>query len=165
MSAGTAHGERAYLRLMGGFGLSTAAGAPGEIPSRRARGLLAYVHLAPDRSASRERLGGLLWSDRAETQAKASLRQCLFELRDGLSTAGLDILAVGRERIAVPVQTLTSDVPALELALAAQDPAAIATLPGLMAGGRLLDGLELGGLFQDWLDQGAGQVGKAPGGK
>jgi adenylate cyclase len=150
----TVQSSPAVLRLMGGFKLCAADGAPVDISNRRARALLAYLHLASDRSARRERLCGLLWSDRAETQARASLRQCLFELRDGLSAAGLDLLDVGRERITAPAQALASDVTALEDALAAHDaPAAVAALPGLMAGGRLLEGMELGGLFQDWLDQ------------
>jgi len=161
MSDRTAHDDRARLGLIGGFKLSTASGAPVEISNRRARALLAYVHLAPDRTAVRERLGGLLWSDRAEAQARASLRQCLFDLRDCLSNAGLDLLDVGRERIAVPIQRLNSDVAELERALAGEDPASIAALPGLMTGGGLLAGMELGGLFQDWLDQARAQFEQA----
>ena len=157
----TAQDSRAVLGLIGGFKLSTADGAPVEISNRRARGLLAYVHLAPDQTAVREKLGGLLWSDRAESQARASLRQCLFDLRDTLSAFELDVLDVGRERIVAPTHKLNSDVAQLEFALASQDPASIAALPGFMAGGRLLDGLELGGLFQDWLDQARAQFEQA----
>ena len=157
----TAQDGRAVLGLIGGFKLSPADGEPVEISNRRARGLLAYLHLAPDQTAVREKLGGLLWSDRAEAQARASLRQCLFDLRDTLSTFGLDVLDVGRERIVAPARKLNSDVAQLERALAGQDPASIAALPGLMAGGRLLDGLELGGLFQDWLDQARAQFEQA----
>ncbi len=123
------------------------------VPNRRGRGLLAYLCLAPDHSAHRERLCGLLWSDRGEVQARASLRQCLFELRDSLSSAGLDLLDVGRETLALRTTATTSDITELTHALVNADLNALIAHLGLMGRGRLLEGLELGGLFQDWLDQ------------
>jgi len=145
------------LRLAGGFELHDQAGRPVEISSRRARALLAYLYLAPGQSARRERLCGLLWSDRAEAQARASLRQCLFELRERLAASGLDLLDVGREKIALRPGSLHCDVTTLELALASGDFPSMASLPALLTGGRLLEGLDLGGLFQDWRDQASAQ--------
>ncbi|MEO5494653.1 MAG: hypothetical protein ABIR08_11600 [Sphingomonas sp.] len=49
--------------------------------ARKARGLLAYLSLSPDHAASRREIVDLLWSDRGPDQARASLRQCLFELK------------------------------------------------------------------------------------
>src|SRR5271156_3100227 len=125
MSAADARAAGARLRLLGGFSLADADGAAIVISSRRARGLIAYLHLAPDGGAHRERLCGLLWSDRPEAQARASLRQCLFELRDELARAHLDILEVGRERIAISPGTLSSDITDLRAALAAQNAEAL----------------------------------------
>src|SRR5262245_1215562 len=69
----------ARARLLGGFQLIGPDQAPIRITSRRARCLLAVVCLEGDEGVLRDRLCGLLWSDRAEEQARASLRQCLFE--------------------------------------------------------------------------------------
>lgn len=48
---------------------------------RKARALLAVVVTHAERQIDREALVGLLWSDRAPQQGRASLRQCLVELR------------------------------------------------------------------------------------
>ena len=153
MSNAYAHPVEARLRLFGGFALSGRDGAPLAISSRRGRGLLAYLFLAPDHGATRERLCGLLWSDRGEAQARASLRQCLLELRDNLSSANLNILDVGRERIALRAPLMSSDVSDLRRALASDDADALVSILGTIGDGRLLQDIEIGGLFQDWLDQ------------
>jgi DNA-binding SARP family transcriptional activator len=72
------------LRLFGGVELRSdrAPGAPP--PGRKVRALLAYLALSPDLPCPREKLMALLWSDRAEEQARASLRQALTELRHAL---------------------------------------------------------------------------------
>lgn len=145
--------DRARLRLMGGFRLAGPGGATVAVTSRRARGLLAYLALAPEQTATRERLCGLLWSDRGEPQARASLRQCLLELRDNLATAGLDILDVGRERIALRPGLLSSGVNDLQRALAGDDADILVAALDELGDGRLLEDVEIGGLFQDWLDQ------------
>jgi DNA-binding SARP family transcriptional activator len=153
MSDPTPAPHRARLRLFGGFALNGPGGAWVAISSRRARGLLSYLLLAPDHGATRERLCGLLWSDRGETQARASLRQCLLELRDNLSGAKLDILDVGRERIALHAALMSSDVSDLRRALAGDDPDVLISMLATLGDGRLLEDIEIGGLFQDWLDQ------------
>ena len=49
--------------------------------AKKARALITYLAAMPDRTAARNTLTALLWSDRGNEQARASLRQCLFELR------------------------------------------------------------------------------------
>jgi TolB-like protein/DNA-binding winged helix-turn-helix (wHTH) protein/tetratricopeptide (TPR) repeat protein len=49
--------------------------------SRKARALVAYLASHPDKEFRRERIAELLWSDRGEEQARASLRQVLLELK------------------------------------------------------------------------------------
>ena len=153
MSNAYAQPTEARLRLFGGFALSDRDGAPAPISSRRGRGLLAYLFLSPDHGATRERLCGLLWSDRGEAQARASLRQCLLELRDNLSSANLDILDVGRERVALRASLMSSDLSDLRRALASDDADALVSVLDAVGDGRLLEDIEIGGLFQDWLDQ------------
>ena len=65
---------------------------------RKARAILAWLAAHPDMPVSRERLAGLLWSDRGEEQARASLRQCLYELRH-LSNGGASLLSVARDHV------------------------------------------------------------------
>src|SRR6516225_4915803 len=55
----------------------------GKIP-RKARALLAYLAAQQGRTASRERLGDLLWPYQGSEQARHSLRNCLLELRKAL---------------------------------------------------------------------------------
>lgn len=147
----TPHATR--LQLLGSFGLRGANGAPIAIASRRARGLLAYLYLARDHGAAREQLCGLLWSDRGETQARSSLRQCLFDLRNLLSAAHLDILDAGRDRICLQADTMGSDITELRAALDDHDTAPLVALLGLVGRARLLEDLDLPGLFEDWLAQ------------
>ena len=72
------------LRVLGGFELQSGRGPDGTPPGRKVRALLACLALSPGISWPRERLMALLWSDRAEEQARASLRQALTELRQVL---------------------------------------------------------------------------------
>jgi DNA-binding SARP family transcriptional activator/energy-coupling factor transporter ATP-binding protein EcfA2 len=76
------------LDLLGGFSLRLPSGAAIRLPTRKGRSLLAYLALTPNRAEPRATLLGLLWSDRAEAQARGSLRQELHALRQAL--AGMD---------------------------------------------------------------------------
>ena len=80
---------------------------------------MAIVALAKG-PVSRARLTDLLWGDRGEEQAKASLRQALYELRD-LSSSGL--LTVSRESVELGPKRLWTDVGAIYGAI---DPAEVA---------------------------------------
>ncbi|HEU0284979.1 MAG TPA: trifolitoxin synthesis, TfuA, partial [Sphingomicrobium sp.] len=84
--------------------------------ARKTRALLAIVALAKG-PVTRARLTDLLWGDRGEEQAKASLRQALYELRDfagaGLLTANRDTVAAGPKRLWTDVGEIeTADRPA-----------------------------------------------------
>ncbi|PWE48554.1 hypothetical protein DEM26_17285 [Thioclava sp. NG1] len=58
--------------------------------SRRGQALLAFLSQQPEMRAERARLADLLWSDRSEVQARASLRQELSVLRRVLPEGVLD---------------------------------------------------------------------------
>ncbi len=58
------------------------------LPNRKCRALLAYLALSDSREETREALLGLLWSDADEERARASLRQCLYEVRAALEAQG-----------------------------------------------------------------------------
>src|SRR5512134_3396239 len=76
--------KRAQLRLLGGFDLHSAEGRAAIPAGRKVRALLACLALSPGKPWPREKLMALLWSDRGEEQARASLRQALAELRRAL---------------------------------------------------------------------------------
>ncbi|SIT11542.1 TolB amino-terminal domain-containing protein [Roseivivax lentus] len=77
---------RVVLHLSGSF-RAEREGIPLEGLSRRAQGLLAYLGCQPAMRAERSALADLLWSDRGESQARASLRQELSVLRKALGDA------------------------------------------------------------------------------
>ncbi|MCA0271677.1 MAG: hypothetical protein LCH69_06375 [Proteobacteria bacterium] len=62
----------------------------------RGLAILAYLARQPGRRAARGELAGLIWTDRAEEQARASLRQELSVLRQALPEG-----AIGTDRMAV----------------------------------------------------------------
>jgi adenylate cyclase len=86
------------------FGKFSAAGADGaEIPlkSMKAKALLAYLALPPGKSRSREEIMALLWSERGEAQARASLRQVLTGLRKELGEAAMAALVVTDDAVSL----------------------------------------------------------------
>ena len=153
MSGRFATQPQVRARLFGGFQLSSADGAPIQLASRRARALLAVLCLEGEGGVLRDRICGLLWGDRAEEQARASLRQCLFELKAGLGPLSELLLEIGRERIALRSGALNSDVAEARQTLAGTEAAELAALAPRFAAGQLLEGLEIAAPFQDWLDQ------------
>lgn len=79
-----ADASRLILSLRGAFSVRDASGHAIEGFSRRGQALLAYLSLQPGMRAERARIADLLWSDRSEEQARASLRQELSVLRRNL---------------------------------------------------------------------------------
>ncbi|NNE23366.1 MAG: SARP family transcriptional regulator, partial [Rhizobiales bacterium] len=71
---------RLSLSLFGPFQASL-EGKNLKINSRRSQAMLAMLVLAPKATIARDRLAATLWPDRAEVQARASLRQELSSLR------------------------------------------------------------------------------------
>jgi len=83
--------------VLGTFRLSVPGGADATPRARKTRALLAFL-LVTKRPWPREKLANLLWSDRADEQAKASLRQALYELREFASGAQ-PLLIVRRDEV------------------------------------------------------------------
>ena len=106
------------LSLFGSVWLWDAGGCEIVIANRRARALLAILALEPDRQLTREQVSKRLWPGRFEAQARASLRQCLLDLKKLLEPLGALSLAVTRDRIGVLAQTDCTDLDELEQVLA-----------------------------------------------
>lgn len=142
---GSPNANLAELRL---FGSPMVVGGENiTMLGRRARGLLGYLALSNPQRATRERLTGLFWPDRGPTQARASLRQCLVEVRAAIGNS----LVADREWVALQPDVLTGDWRQIDVALAADDPIALAAALTEIGAEPLLDGLEFGEAFDDWL--------------
>ena len=91
------------LSLYGGFFLTNSFGTDVPIKSRKAKALLAYLALKQGEMSNREEIMALLWSDRQEAQARASLRQVLTGLRkdlgDGPLLVDADTIALNPDQI------------------------------------------------------------------
>ena len=64
------------IAVFGGVCITAPDGTYLEISSRKAVAMLCYLALSDHGVESREKIAGLFWSDSAEEQARASLRQC-----------------------------------------------------------------------------------------
>lgn len=137
------------LTLLGDFALVADDGRALPLPTRKDRLLLAYLALSPGRAHPRERLAGLLWSDRAEAQARDSLKQSLASIRQAFRQAGLDPLRTDRDSAALAPDCIAID--AMEFARLAgsstQPERAVALYQG-----ELLEGIDgLGSDLDAWL--------------
>jgi DNA-binding SARP family transcriptional activator/TolB-like protein len=126
------------LQLLGGFALKC-AGEPVDLPHRKDRLLLGFLCLQSGRPVSRDKLAGLLWADRAEEQARGSLRQSLAALRGAFGEDADNMVVAGRDSVTVKQSGLHIDVEDFQRAAAD-----IATLAGAsrLYPGPLLDGFD-----------------------
>lgn len=115
---------------------------------RKARAMIAWLSRCPSRSAGRDRIVGLFWGERGEEQARASLRQSLADLKD---TAPLVAEMIRADRMEIALQPgWTSDLAALEAAIAAGDAAALAPILDVIQGELLADLAGLSAAFDEW---------------
>ena len=137
------------LTLLGGFSLAAADGAKLVLPTRKDKLLLAYLALSAARPQSRERLAALLWGDRAEAQARDSLKQSLADLRQAFRQVQLEPLRTDRE--SVTFEPTNIEVDALEFGRLATQTHAFDKAIALYVGD-LLDGIDGGATtFEEWL--------------
>jgi DNA-binding SARP family transcriptional activator len=137
------------LTLLGGFALESGSGEELTLPTRKDRLLLAYLALSAGKPQTRDRLAGLLWGDRAEAQARDSLKQALAGIRQAFRLGGLDPIRADRESVTLQLNGI--EVDAVEFARRATDAGFCSTTAAMYRGG-LLDGIE--GVtveFEEWL--------------
>ena len=130
------------------FGSPVVIGIDGQmLISRRGRAIIGYLALSETPRATRERLIGLFWPDRSEIQARASLRQCLVDLRAAFG----DAIIAGREWITLDDSRIGGDWPALKAALAGSDAVQLTAALAVIGAEPLLAGMEFGDAFDSWL--------------
>ncbi len=142
---------RLRAALFGSFRLFGPDGTEIAISGKRSRALLAMLCLTPGTAHDRELLTQLLWPGKFRAHARASLRQTLLGLKKQLTPIHPDFLVVLRERVSVNAAALQSDLSELERALGQQPDSRASELILAIGGKPLLDHLDLGEAFGQWL--------------
>jgi DNA-binding SARP family transcriptional activator len=137
------------LDFLGGFQATTADGVLIPISSKKGRALLAYLASQP-RPQTRERLTGLLWSDREQAQAQNSLRHELVELRRAFDGVRPSPLAFSGDMVGL-VAEATSDVGEFERRVGSDTVEDLQAATKLYRGG-FLEGIAIrDSVFDEWL--------------
>ncbi|WP_215745823.1 hypothetical protein [Gluconobacter sp. P1C6_b] len=89
------------VRLIGQMEARTLTGESVLPIGGKTRALLAILALSDRKPVLRSRLAELLWSQRPEEMARASLRQEIHRLLDALSPLGVDVIDVQRHSLAL----------------------------------------------------------------
>ena len=147
-SAGGAEGLR--IRLLGPVTIVN-DGKPVVVASKKARALIGYLALREGTEVPRGVLTGLLWGERSEGQARASLRQTLSELRTALAATAQQPIIATKEAVTWALGSGWLDTKALETAAGSDDDAALQDAAKVI-GGDLMEGLSVGETgFEKWL--------------
>jgi TolB-like protein/Flp pilus assembly protein TadD len=121
------------------------------IASRKGRALLGYLALRNGAPVARSVVGALLWGERSEDQARASLRQTLSELRASLRGAPAAPIGANNETIWWHPDAAWVDAREVEAAANAEDEDVLRKAAELFAG-ELMEGLSTGeAAFEQWL--------------
>ena len=142
----------AELRLLGPFELRLSDGQAVDVPGQKERALLAVLALSGGAPQSRDKLAGLLWSDRAEPQARDSLKHALTRLRHSLAETLGNALAADRQSVRLETASLSIDVAEFERLTRDGTPAALEQACALCIGD-LLEGIGIRDAgFEEWLE-------------
>lgn len=139
--------RRFRLDLLGPFGFFDPDGDRIEITSKRGRALIAMLATGKDGARSRAWLQDMLWGSRAPSQAQASLRRELSNLRPLLNPDENDpLFETGHGRVSIDIGRIDVDFLALERASREGG-------PFVAPQGQFLEGLDVAGEegFEDWL--------------
>jgi TolB-like protein/two-component SAPR family response regulator len=116
---------------------------------RKAISLVCLLAIAEGLKTTREKAAGLIWSDRSEEQARASLRQELAQLR---RLCGAGPIAADKQSIWLVPEQISIDVQDFRAALGRDTPQALETA-GTLYKGALLDGHHSkSDSFEDWIE-------------
>ncbi len=139
------------VQLLGRFALRSATGDEISVPSKKGQALIAVLALADGAPVPRERLTGLLWSERGETQARGSLRQALTALRRVFEGEAPSPLVIEADHAALDLAAAEVDAVAAS-ALATAESADDLERAASLYRGEFLAGLQIRDpAFDDWL--------------
>jgi TolB-like protein len=138
------------IRLLGPLSV-TNDGQPVLIASRKGRALVGYLALRQGVEFARLSLTGLLWGERSEGQARASLRQTLSELRSVLVGSAQKSIVATKETVSWMPGSAWIDAKALETLADTEDKSELKEAAKLI-GGDLMEGLFVGEApYEEWL--------------
>src|SRR5262250_324116 len=136
------------LALLGGFEARTASGLSLAMSRKKAQMLLAYLAMHPTHTHLRDKLATLLWDDAPAEQARQSLRQTLFAIRQALP---VDPTLVDGDHVAFAAEAVAVDVSEFEQLARSDDPDDLERAAALYQGD-LLEGIRAGSAqFEEWL--------------
>ena len=98
------------LKMLGGFAACSSSGQAVVVSGKKNQALLTYLAMNAGKRLSREKLINLLWSDRGDSQARSSLRQTLFALRQDLAGIDPTPLVFDGDIVAVNESAISTDV-------------------------------------------------------
>src|SRR5215475_6307015 len=138
---------RMNLVLLGGFEARSTSGRRLRVIRAKAKALISYLALHPERVFARDKLAALLWPEFPEDDARHSLRQTLFTLR----SLGLDVVATDPDTVTLASGAVATDVDTFQRLIARGSSTALAEAVELYRGD-LLEGLRVSEVtFDDWL--------------
>jgi TolB-like protein/DNA-binding SARP family transcriptional activator len=141
----------AELTLFGGLEVRLASGELVDLPGQKDRALLAVLALPPGATHSREKLAGLLWSDRGDEQARDSLKHSLTRLRQCFPSVAASPIVADRQSVRLDPAAVTSDTAAFERLVSEATADSLERATALYRGD-LLDGIGIRDpAFEDWL--------------
>ncbi|HKJ53404.1 MAG TPA: BTAD domain-containing putative transcriptional regulator [Gammaproteobacteria bacterium] len=139
------------VSLLGDFRLHTTNDEDVAIRGKKNAALLASILLEPEKRINRGAAESLLWSQRSTHQAKASLRQCLSELREQLENFSNVELITNRLDISLALDKISLDVDEI-VGIAASDSIAEKIRFADHCEGEFLKGLNIHDpAFEDWV--------------
>ncbi|MBI2719436.1 MAG: hypothetical protein HY245_16265 [Rhizobiales bacterium] len=141
----------ASLALLGSFALALPGGSRAAVATKKNRALLAILALSPGLQATRQRLADLLWGDRAEAQARSSLRQSLTGLRRELGGTEAAILQTRDDTVALRPGAIAIDVADFLNLADSGEIAGLRRAASLYRGELLVDMAIHAPAFDDWL--------------
>jgi DNA-binding SARP family transcriptional activator/Tfp pilus assembly protein PilF len=145
----TPSGSGLEIRLLGPM-TAQSDGQAVPLSAKKVRALLAYLVQREGVEVARTVLTGLLWGERGEAQARASLRQSLSDLRAALGHTA-DALVASKDSITWQAGAAWLDTKVLELAARSDDDDHLRAATGLYCGD-FLEGLAIDEPgFEQWL--------------
>ncbi|HLY05816.1 MAG TPA: BTAD domain-containing putative transcriptional regulator [Rhizomicrobium sp.] len=137
------------VRCLGGLSLVEVRSGTDMTPAKRKlRALLAYLCIE-QKPVGRERLATLLWGDRGDEQARASLRQTIYELRSPLG--GDRLLRTEGDTVAIG-ERVSTDIEAIETAAQSGDLERLRAALSEWRGEILEDLSSIDAAFDTWLE-------------
>ena len=142
------------VRLLGGFSITAPDGAQIILPGKRHQALIAFVATRDGRRETRARVQNLLWSDKAESSARGSLRTLLTELTKVLGKHPEPFLDRNRTEISLASESVWVDTDLLRAAARVDDVDTLRAAAEVATSGDFLDGLDVRHerSFQEWKD-------------